>query len=176
MVLLRVRLARVTRGGCSSCSCRSAPLPPGCCRRPHPRTARSLVSPSAPQTRRSALASFAGAAALLSGAAPSLAAYGENANVFGKITNKSGFAPYVGEGFALLLPSKWNPSKEKDFPGVVLRCEGKGGHNRGLCLPACRQAARGCRPAPPCPDPPPPPPDSTASRTYKDVCTAKCTT
>lgn len=32
-----------------------------------------------------------------------------------------GFVPYAGEGFALLLPSKWNPSKEKDFPGVVLR-------------------------------------------------------
>jgi hypothetical protein len=29
--------------------------------------------------------------------------------------------PYSGEGFALLLPSKWNPSKEQDFPGVVLR-------------------------------------------------------
>jgi photosystem II oxygen-evolving enhancer protein 2 len=23
--------------------------------------------------------------------------------------------PYAGEGFALLLPSKWNPSKEEDF-------------------------------------------------------------
>lgn len=29
--------------------------------------------------------------------------------------------PYAGEGFALLLPSKWNPSKELDFPGVELR-------------------------------------------------------
>jgi len=27
--------------------------------------------------------------------------------------------PYAGEGFALLLPSKWNPSKEKDFKGQV---------------------------------------------------------
>lgn len=51
------------------------------------------------------------------------AAYGDNANIFGKITNKSGFVPYAGEGFALLLPSKWNPSKEKDFAGVVLRYE-----------------------------------------------------
>lgn len=33
----------------------------------------------------------------------------------------AGFVPYSGEGFAMLLPSKWNPSKEKDFPGVVLR-------------------------------------------------------
>jgi len=27
----------------------------------------------------------------------------------------TGFVPYAGEGFALLLPSKWNPSKEEDF-------------------------------------------------------------
>ena len=33
----------------------------------------------------------------------------------------AGFVPYAGEGFALLLPSKWNPSKERDFPGVELR-------------------------------------------------------
>lgn len=35
----------------------------------------------------------------------------------------AGFVPYAGEGFALLLPSKWNPSKEKDFAGVILRYE-----------------------------------------------------
>ncbi len=33
-----------------------------------------------------------------------------------------GFIPYAGEGFAVLIPSKWNPSREQDFPGVVLRC------------------------------------------------------
>jgi hypothetical protein len=33
----------------------------------------------------------------------------------------AGFVPYAGEGFALLLPSRWNPSREQDFPGVVLR-------------------------------------------------------
>ena len=33
----------------------------------------------------------------------------------------AGFVPYAGEGYALLLPSKWNPSREKDFPGVELR-------------------------------------------------------
>ena len=33
-----------------------------------------------------------------------------------------GFVPYAGEGYALLLPAKWNPSKEFDFPGVQLRC------------------------------------------------------
>merc|ERR1711912_44665 len=54
---------------------------------------------------------------------PSLSAYGDSANVFGKTTNKSGFLAYAGEGFSLLLPSKWNPSKEKDFPDVALRYE-----------------------------------------------------
>ena len=29
--------------------------------------------------------------------------------------NTAGFVPYAGEGFAILLPSKWNPSKEDDF-------------------------------------------------------------
>jgi hypothetical protein len=33
---------------------------------------------------------LAGVAALASGAAPSLAAYGDSANVFGKVTNKTG--------------------------------------------------------------------------------------
>merc|ERR1712227_830193 len=28
---------------------------------------------------------------------------------------------FAGEGFSMLLPSKWNPSKEKDFPNVVVR-------------------------------------------------------
>jgi len=73
--------------------------------------------------RRAALGLIAAAAAL-AGAKPSEAAYGDAARVFaGKITNKSGFTPYAGEGFAILLPAKWNPSKEKDFPGVVLRYE-----------------------------------------------------
>merc|ERR1711881_546972 len=53
----------------------------------------------------------------------SLATYGDSANVFGRITNKTGFVAYAGEGFSLLLPSKWNPSKEKDFPNVALRYE-----------------------------------------------------
>merc|ERR1711977_696740 len=54
---------------------------------------------------------------------PSLSSYGDSANVFGKTTNKSGFLAYAGEGFSLLLPSKWNPSKERDFPDVALRYE-----------------------------------------------------
>lgn len=35
-----------------------------------------------------------------------------------------GSVPYSGEGYALLLPAKWNPSKEFDFPGVALRYHG----------------------------------------------------
>lgn len=38
----------------------------------------------------------------------------------------AGFVPYTGDGFAVLLPSKYNPSKEKDFQGVVLRYEDNG--------------------------------------------------
>ncbi|KAL6775859.1 PSBP1 [Auxenochlorella protothecoides x Auxenochlorella symbiontica] len=74
--------------------------------------------------RRAALGLLAGTAALLAGTGASQAAYGDAARVFaGKITNKSGFVPYAGEGFALLLPAKWNPSPERDFPGTVLRYE-----------------------------------------------------
>lgn len=86
--------------------------------------------PPCPQMmeRRAALGLLAGTAALLAGTGASQAAYGDAARVFaGKITNKSGFVPYAGEGFALLLPAKWNPSPERDFPGTVLRC------NEGVC-------------------------------------------
>ena len=53
-----------------------------------------------------------------------MAEFGDSANVFGKVTNKSGAIPYAGEGFAVLLPSKWNPSARglQEFPGTVLRC------------------------------------------------------
>jgi hypothetical protein len=84
--------------------------------------------------RRAVLGAVAGATALVSGAAPSLAGYGDSANVFGKITNKSGFVPYAGEGFALLLPSKWNPSKERDFAGVTLRYEDNGDQVNNLMV------------------------------------------
>jgi len=53
-----------------------------------------------------------------------MAAFGDSANVFGKVTNKTGAIPYAGEGFAVLLPSKWNPSSPasfQEFPGTVLR-------------------------------------------------------
>jgi len=85
---------------------------------------RPEAVPAADVSRRSLL-STAGvvAGAVLLAPSAAVAAYGDNANIFGKITNKSGFVPYAGEGFAVLLPAKWNPSKEKDFAGVVLRYE-----------------------------------------------------
>ena len=59
---------------------------------------------------------------LAAGAQPSLAAYGEAANVFGSKTgNFTGFTPFQGDGYSLALPSKWQPSKEKVFPGTDLR-------------------------------------------------------
>lgn len=95
-----------------------------------PAASRSSVTVRAQQEqdlpRRATLGLVAGAAALLSGASPSLAAFGDSANVFGKATNTSGFIPYAGEGFALLLPAKWNPSRERDFKGVELRYEDNG--------------------------------------------------
>jgi len=73
------------------------------------------------QTRRNFLSAAFMAVVLKTHSAK--ATYGDSANVFGKITNKSGFVAFAGDGFSLLLPSKWNPSKEKDFPSVALRYE-----------------------------------------------------
>lgn len=85
---------------------------------------RAQAKPEAADvSRRAAIGMMAGVAALAGVSAPSQAGYGDAANVFGKVTNKSGFVSYAGEGFSLLLPSKWNPSKEKDFPNVILRYE-----------------------------------------------------
>lgn len=73
--------------------------------------------------RRAAVGLVAGAAAVVAAPKEAVAAYGDSANVFGRATNKSGFVPYAGDGFAILLPSKWNPSKQIEFPGSVLRYE-----------------------------------------------------
>uniref|UniRef100_A0A0F7H1D3 23 kDa subunit of oxygen evolving system of photosystem II n=1 Tax=Erodium chrysanthum TaxID=337364 RepID=A0A0F7H1D3_9ROSI len=72
-------------------------------------------------SRRLALTALIGAAALGSKVAPADAAYGEAANVFGKPKTNTEFMPYEGPGFKILIPSKWNPSKEVEFPGQVLR-------------------------------------------------------
>jgi len=74
-------------------------------------------------TRRAALTLLAGAAAVGAKVNPAAAAYGEAANVFGKPKTNTDFIAYSGDGFKLLIPSKWNPSKEREFPGQVLRYE-----------------------------------------------------
>lgn len=74
-------------------------------------------------SRRLALTVLIGAAAIGSKVSPADAAYGEAANVFGKPKTDTEFMPYNGPGFKLSIPSKWNPSKEVEFPGQVLRYE-----------------------------------------------------
>lgn len=74
-------------------------------------------------SRRLALTVLIGAAALGSKVSPADAAYGESANIFGKPKTNTDFLPYNGDGFKLSIPSKWNPSKEVEYPGQVLRYE-----------------------------------------------------
>lgn len=140
--------------------------------------------------RRAALGLLAGAAALVAGAQPSEAAYGDAARVFASgATNATGerrgggawarargcmaagagplrspqcdglpvcrracpagFIPYQGQGFALLIPSKWNPSKERDYPNVVFRCAGARRMRSGGagCVGLQNGAAKGVQPA-----------------------------
>ncbi|XP_027333687.1 oxygen-evolving enhancer protein 2, chloroplastic-like isoform X1 [Abrus precatorius] len=77
----------------------------------------SLVS------RRLALTVLIGAAAVGSKVSPADAAYGEAANVFGKPKANTDFQSYDGNGFKLSIPAKWNPSKEVEYIGQVLRYE-----------------------------------------------------
>ncbi|XP_039047403.1 oxygen-evolving enhancer protein 2, chloroplastic-like [Hibiscus syriacus] len=74
-------------------------------------------------SRRLALTVLIGAAAVSSKVSPADAAYGEAANVFGKPKTNTDFTAYNGDGFKLSIPSKWNPSKEVEYPGQVLRYE-----------------------------------------------------
>ncbi|XP_030482568.2 oxygen-evolving enhancer protein 2, chloroplastic [Cannabis sativa] len=74
-------------------------------------------------SRRLALTVLIGTAALGSKVSPADAAYGETANIFGKPKTNTDFLPYSGDGFKVQIPSKWNPSKEREFPGQVLRYE-----------------------------------------------------
>lgn len=78
---------------------------------------------AAVMSRRLALTVLIGAAAVGSKVAPADAAYGESANIFGKQKTNTDFKPYNGDGFKLLVPAKWNPSNEVEFPGTVLRYE-----------------------------------------------------
>ncbi|MQL41257.1 hypothetical protein EI012_25385, partial [Escherichia coli] len=74
-------------------------------------------------SRRLALTVLIGAAAVASKVSPADAAYGEAANVFGKPKQNTDFMPYDGDGFKLLIPAKWNRSKEVEYVGQVLRYE-----------------------------------------------------
>lgn len=56
------------------------------------------------------------------------------ANVFGTPKTQSGFTTYTGNGFTVDIPSKWNPSKEKEFPGTVLRYEDNFDATNNLCV------------------------------------------
>jgi hypothetical protein len=98
--------------------------------RPAPVAAKASAKPTpaaAAIDRRAALGLVAGAAALAAAPPAANAAYGDAARVFGgKATNTTGFVPYSGEGFALLLPSKWGPRRQVVAPGVVLSYEDNG--------------------------------------------------
>lgn len=56
------------------------------------------------------------------------------ANVFGKPKTNTDFLPYDGEGFKLSIPAKWNPSKEREFPGQVLRYEDNSDSNSNVSV------------------------------------------
>ncbi|KAK2983450.1 hypothetical protein RJ640_026733 [Escallonia rubra] len=84
---------------------------------------QAVTEDDATVSRRLALTVLIGAAAVGTKVSPADAAYGEAANVFGKPKTNTDFLPYDGAGFKLLLPAKWNPSKEVEYPGQVLRYE-----------------------------------------------------
>ncbi|XP_047322033.1 oxygen-evolving enhancer protein 2, chloroplastic-like [Impatiens glandulifera] len=73
-------------------------------------------------SRRLALTVLIGSVAVGSRVSPADAAYGESANVFGK-PKSTEFTTYTGNGWKVQLPAKWNPSKEVEFPGQVIRYE-----------------------------------------------------
>lgn len=74
-------------------------------------------------SRRAALSMFAAGAMTLA-AKPSYAAYGQaSSTTSSPASNTSGFLSYAGDGFALLVPAKYGPSKEREFPGAQARWE-----------------------------------------------------
>ncbi|KAH7295508.1 hypothetical protein KP509_27G052700 [Ceratopteris richardii] len=89
-------------------------------------------------SRRSTLSLMAAAAAAVAAIAaptsPAHAAYGEAANIFGAPKKDSGFTTVVGDGFKIDIPSKWNPSKEQEFPGTVIRYEDNFDANSNVCV------------------------------------------
>ncbi|KAJ4982264.1 hypothetical protein NE237_033101 [Protea cynaroides] len=85
-------------------------------------------------SRRLALTVLIGAAAVGTKVSPADAAYGEAANVFGKPKTNTDFLPYNGDGFKVLIPAKWNPSNEVEYPGQVLRYEDNFDANSNLAI------------------------------------------
>ena len=56
------------------------------------------------------------------------------ANIFAAPKKDSGFVTVSGDGFTLNIPAKWNPSKEQEFPGTVLRYEDNFDANSNLAV------------------------------------------
>uniref|UniRef100_A0A0F7H006 23 kDa subunit of oxygen evolving system of photosystem II n=1 Tax=Goodyera fumata TaxID=1390594 RepID=A0A0F7H006_9ASPA len=81
------------------------------------------VSVSTEVSRRLAVTLLIGTAALGTKVSPADAAYGEAANIFGKPKTNTDFLSFNGDGFKVSIPAKWNPSKEVEFSGQVLRYE-----------------------------------------------------
>lgn len=66
---------------------------------------------AAAPSRRAALGAALGVALAAAAPRPADAAYGEAARVFGAKTKLSEFTTFVGDGYFLEIPSKWNPDK-----------------------------------------------------------------
>ncbi|KAI5075406.1 hypothetical protein GOP47_0009482 [Adiantum capillus-veneris] len=94
----------------------------------------SEVSISRRSTFSLAAAAAAAVAAIAAPVSPAHAAYGEAANIFGSPKKDTDYMVFSGEGFKINIPSKWNPSKEKEFPGTVLRYEDNFDANSNVCV------------------------------------------
>lgn len=70
--------------------------------------------------RRTAILASVGAAFVATRPESAFAAYGDGARVFAKQSNTGETTAYEGNGFKLLIPSKWNPNKSVT-EGSVLR-------------------------------------------------------
>ncbi len=93
------------------------------------------------QSRRSVLGLVAGVTSLAATASPSLAAYGDAANVFGKVTNRSGEQPaaVASATACIVLP-------------LVLPCEIQGAHACAciVCAARCIACIKHCKPTDSC--------------------------
>lgn len=95
-------------------------------------------APATPVSRRAVISIAAAAAAAVAAISapihPAEAAYGDAANIFAAPKQDSGFLSFSGDGFSVNIPSKWNPSKEQEFPGTVLRYEDNFDANSNLTI------------------------------------------